>query len=82
MNPMTDLPQMLIGEFGRTTEMFLAWFKRFDLRRSTSGEQKIGFHAKLGPCAISIQFKQNSKFFSELGEKILFFVEFNVFDSK
>jgi len=25
MNPWTDLPQILIGEFGRTTEMFLAF---------------------------------------------------------
>ena len=23
---MTDLPQVLIGELGRTKEMFLAWF--------------------------------------------------------
>jgi len=25
-NPMTDLRQILIGELGRTTGMFLAWF--------------------------------------------------------
>ena len=58
---MTDLPQILIGEFVRTTEMFLAWFKRFDLKRSTSGEQKNGFHAKLGPCAISIHYTVQTK---------------------
>ncbi len=26
-NPMTDLRQILIGELGRTTGMFLAWFQ-------------------------------------------------------
>jgi len=25
MNPLTDLPQMCIGELGRTTEMFLVF---------------------------------------------------------
>ena len=81
---MTDLPQILIGEFVRTTEMFLAWFKRFDLKRSTSGEQILDFMQSWVPALLvyTIQFKQNSKIFSELGEKILFFVEFNVFDSK
>ena len=28
-NPWTDLPQILIGELGRPTGMFLAWVKRF-----------------------------------------------------
>ena len=27
MNPITDLPQISIGELGRTTQMFLAWFR-------------------------------------------------------
>ena len=28
-NTMADLPQTLIGEFGRTTGMFLAWSKKY-----------------------------------------------------
>ena len=27
MNPRTDLPQIIIRELGRTSGMFLAWFK-------------------------------------------------------
>ena len=28
MSPLTDLPQILIGELLRTTGMFLSWFKK------------------------------------------------------
>ena len=30
--PLSDLPQILIGELGRTTGMFLAKFKNFKLK--------------------------------------------------
>ena len=72
---MTDLPQILIGEFVRTTEMFLAWFKRFDLKRSTSGEQILDFMQSWVPALLvyTIQFKQNSKnFFRIRGENFIF----------
>jgi len=32
---MTDLPQILPGELGRTKEIFLAWFKHFKLSELT-----------------------------------------------
>ena len=31
MNPLTDLPQILIRELGRTTGVFLVWFKNSDI---------------------------------------------------
>ena len=35
MNSFTDLPQILIGQLGMTTGMFLAWFKDSKLSEST-----------------------------------------------
>ena len=48
MNPWTNWSQILIGEIGRTTGMFLCWFKTFKLSRSTFlkknlFEDKVGF---------------------------------------
>ena len=34
-NPYTDLPQILTKELGRTTGMFLIWFRDSKLSRST-----------------------------------------------
>jgi len=31
MNLRTELPQILIGDHDRTTEMFLAWFKNYKM---------------------------------------------------
>ena len=46
MNSSTDLPQILIGELGRTMGVFLAWYKKF--------KRKFSFQAKLGSQASHI----------------------------
>ena len=35
MNPLNDLPQNLTEELGRTTGMFLIWFRDSKMSRST-----------------------------------------------
>ena len=48
MNLLTNLPQNLVGELCRTTEMFLAWFENSKLSGLTFIEKKLSFQAKLG----------------------------------
>ena len=41
MNTLTDLPQICIGELGKTAGMFLAWFESLKLKRLTLVEKKL-----------------------------------------
>ena len=47
MNPLTDLPQILIRELGRTTGVFLVWFKNSDMSKLTFLD-KVKFPGKVG----------------------------------
>jgi len=56
MNPMTDSPQSLIGDLGRTTGMFLNWFYNLKLKHTNevwkfSIDKVVEnvFHADVGP---------------------------------
>ena len=40
--PLTDLTQILIGQLGRTTGVYLAWFKNSKLSGSTSKGETLG----------------------------------------
>ena len=46
MNPLTDLPHILIWEYVRTKKMFLAWIKSSQLGTLTF-TRKLGFQTKL-----------------------------------
>jgi len=41
MTPWTDLPQILIRELGRTTVMFLVWFKFLSLVGRLNREKSV-----------------------------------------
>ena len=46
LNPLTNLPQILIGKLGRSTGMILAWFKNSKMSGLTPG--KAGFQGSTG----------------------------------
>ena len=80
MNPLTDLPQIMIWERGRTTGTFLARFISFKFRRSTFVEQ-ISFQAKLGSCAGLIEvYRLNTfLFFTNMSIIIIYYFYLLVF---